>query len=137
MIQKESSIKTIVAALLGCISINNAMAQPPYDYQATVTNVVDGDTVDAVIDLGFKVTTTQRLRLARVDTPERHQAGWSEAKNFTDNFLKGKQVIVRTTKVSKFGYYLAEIYADGQNISDALIKSKHGRYYDGGTKEAW
>ena len=113
------------------------MAQPPYDYQAAVTNVVDGDTVDAVIDLGFKVTTTQRLRLARVDTPERNQPGWAEAKNFTDSFLKGKQVIVRTTKVSKFGYYLAEIYVDGQNISDALIKSKHGRYYDGGTKEAW
>jgi len=83
------------------------------------------------------VTTAQRLRLARVDTPERTQPGWSEAKNFTEKSLKGKAVIVRTNKVSKYGYYLAEIYVDGQNISDSLIKLNLGRPYDGGTKEQW
>lgn len=129
-------ISCVAAICIASIS-SDLVAQPSYDYQAIITNVVDGDTVDAVIDLGFKVTTAQRLRLARVDTPERTQPGWSEAKNFTEKSLKGKAVIVRTNKVSKYGYYLAEIYVDGQNISDSLIKLNLGRPYDGGTKEQW
>lgn len=136
--KKESGMKIIISVYLMLLAISfNAVAQPPYDYQAVVTNVVDGDTVDAVIDLGFKVTTSQRLRLARVDTPERNQSGWSEAKAFTEKLIKGKSVIIRTSKVSKFGYYLAEIYVDGQNVSDSLIQSKLGRAYDGGSKEPW
>jgi len=44
--------------------------------------VVDGDTVDALVDLGFKIQTIQRLRLARVNTPERSQPAYTEAKEF-------------------------------------------------------
>ena len=44
--------------------------QPEYLYRARVINVVDGDTFDAEIDLGFYVKTTQRFRLSRIDTPE-------------------------------------------------------------------
>ena len=41
-----------------------------YKYKATVGRVVDGDTVDVVIDLGFKITTNQRIRLEGINTPE-------------------------------------------------------------------
>ena len=44
--------------------------RPNFSYKATVLRVVDGDTVDAEIDLGFRMKTTQRLRLKGIDTPE-------------------------------------------------------------------
>ena len=105
-----------------------------YEYVGAVTNVVDGDTVDVTVDLGFKVTTAQRLRLAGVDTPERNQAGFNEAKAFTESMIGGKLVTIKTHKVSKFGYYLADITIDGKNLSQELIAAGHGRPYDGGKK---
>lgn len=110
------------------------MENDMYEYIGTVTNVVDGDTVDVTVDLGFKVTTAQRLRLAGVDTPERNQAGFNEAKAFTEAMIGGKLVSIKTHKVSKFGYYLADIYVDGKNVSQELIAVGLGKPYDGGKK---
>lgn len=107
---------------------------PDYAYRATILNVVDGDTVDAIIDLGFRMTTTQRLRLARVDTPERNQPGYAEAKALTERLASGKPAAIRTIKVSKWGYYLAEVTVGGQNLSDALLQARLAKPYDGGTK---
>ena len=56
-----------------------------YQYKAEVVRIVDGDTIDVVIDLGFKITTNQRIRFARINTPEtytvkknseEYQKGW-------------------------------------------------------------
>ena len=41
-----------------------------YDYKAEIVKVVDGDTIDVLVDLGFRITTHQRLRLKNIDTPE-------------------------------------------------------------------
>ena len=49
-----------------------------YIYQATCTRVVDGDTIDADIDLGFRMLRRERLRLLGIDTPERGQKNWKE-----------------------------------------------------------
>lgn len=106
----------------------------PYEYRATIINVVDGDTIDAVVELGFKITTTQRIRLARVDTPEKNQPRFEEAKKHTAALIGGKQVKLRTVKMSKWGYYLGEITIDGKNISDSLIAAGLAKPYDGGTK---
>lgn len=105
-----------------------------YEYVGQVVNVVDGDTVDVVVDLGFKVTTAQRLRLAGVDTPERNQAGFIEAKDFVQSMIGGKLVTIKTHKVSKFGYYLADIVIDGKNVSQELIATGLGKPYEGGKK---
>ena len=106
-----------------------------YEYKATVENVVDGDTIDLVVDLGFKIQTKQRVRLARVDTPERAQANYQTAKDFVKNAVLGKAVAVKTDKVSKWGYYLAEVMFDGKNLNDELFNAGLAKYYDGGHKE--
>lgn len=106
-----------------------------YEYTAQVTNVVDGDTIDVVVDLGFKIKTAQRLRLARVDTPERHQADYDTAKKFTKDLLLNKDVFIRTHKVSKWGYYLVDVIHQGQDVADILIAANLGRPYDGGKKQ--
>lgn len=105
-----------------------------YEYKAKVVNVVDGDTVDAVIDLGFKVAVTQRLRLDRIDTPERGQDGYTEAKVFVADMVLNKECTLKTYKVSKWGYYLADIFVQGRSLSDALVSVGLAKPYDGGKK---
>lgn len=105
-----------------------------YEYKAKVTNVVDGDTLDALVDLGFKVQTLQRLRLARVDTPERAQPGYGAARDFVKQLVEGKDVTMRTHKVSKWGYFLADISIEGRDIADMLLAAGLAKAYDGGTK---
>jgi micrococcal nuclease len=105
-----------------------------YEYKARVVNVVDGDTVDAVIDLGFKVSINQRLRLDRIDTPERGEPGYVEAKAFVFDMVGGKEVTLKTYKVSKWGYYLADILLQGKSVSDALVSAGLAKHYDGGKK---
>lgn len=106
-----------------------------YEYMAQVVNVVDGDTVDVVVDLGFKIKTAQRLRLARVDTPERHEANFATARQFMKDLLLNKDVFIRTHKVSKWGYYLVDIIHEGQDVADILIAASLGLPYDGGKKQ--
>lgn len=107
-----------------------------FTYKATVENVVDGDTLDVVIDLGFKVTTRQRVRLARIDTPEKGQPGFAAAGDAVRELVLSKTVTVVTEKVSKWGYYLASVsLADGTDLSAALIARGLGKNYAGGKKE--
>lgn len=106
-----------------------------YTYNAKVYNVVDGDTVDAEIDLGFKVRTKQRLRLIGIDTPERGQPGYTEAATFVAEQLYGKDIMVQTFKVSKFGYYLARIVLpDNRVLNDELIERGLAKPYHGEKK---
>ena len=106
-----------------------------YEYKATVENVVDGDTVDVLVDLGFKTSTRQRVRLARIDTPERSQPGYAAARDFVREAVLNKPVMLKTEKVSKWGYYLAEVtLEDGRNLNDTLVQAQLARYYDGGKK---
>ena len=105
-----------------------------YNYKAEVYNVVDGDTVDVMVDLGFKMYTKQRIRLAGIDTPERGQKGFQEAKDALTNFVLNKEVLVTTYKSSKYGYYLADIEFDNQKINSLMIEEGYARPYFGGTK---
>lgn len=106
-----------------------------YDYKAMCVRVVDGDTVDLQIDLGFSMTTKQRVRLAHIDTPERGQAGYEEAKLALAEAIQFKLVRVKTLKPSKFGYYLAEISVDGcSDVNDMMIKRGFAKPYEGGAK---
>lgn len=105
-----------------------------YEFDAIVCNVVDGDTVDALVDLGFRMYTRQRLRLAGLDTPERGQVGFQEAKQFLTDKVLNRSVVIKTTKPSKYGHYLAELYLDSVNINSLLLENGYAKPYDGGTK---
>lgn len=96
-----------------------------YRYKATVDRWVDGDTVDVVIDLGFKVQTAQRLRLYGINTPERGQPGFDAATDFARaRAPKGSTVEVKSYKTGKFGRWLAMIYVpnEAQSINRALVE---------------
>jgi micrococcal nuclease len=99
-----------------------------YTYKATIINVIDGDTVDAIIDMGFKIHTTQRLRLNRIDTEEMHDPNLEkrklavEAKEYLKNTLLNKEVIIETRKSDSFGRWLAEIVCEDININNVLLE---------------
>lgn len=105
-----------------------------YEYKAKIFNVVDGDTVDATVDLGFKVQIMQRLRLSRIDTPERGQPGYAAARDFVKQLVEGKDVIIRSHKASKWGYFLADVVIDGRDVAEMLLAAGLAKAYDGGTK---
>ena len=109
-----------------------------YSYKAIVTNVVDGDTVDVNVDLGFKVYSKQRIRLAGIDTPERGQPGYQEAKDRVTELVLNKQVFLTTFKASKFGYYLGIVVPEdtGFDINTTLLAENLAKVYDGGKKES-
>lgn len=89
-----------------------------WDYEGTVVRWVDGDTVDLTvakeIDIGFHIHQraeyTGRFRLVTVDTPERGQPGYHEAREFCESWLPpGAAVDVTTYKTDSFGRWLADL----------------------------
>ena len=100
-----------------------------YVRKAYVTNIVDGDTLDAVVDCGYRITTEQRFRLEGVDTPEKGQEGFHEAKQFAINELLGQEVSIKSTKADSFGRYLGTIFYDKGNFNEKLIEFGYAKPY--------
>lgn len=114
--------------------------QPQYLYSAVITKVVDGDTLDATVDLGFNIFTNIRFRLYGLDTPEIHSADptlratANKAKQLVETLLN-KSVTIKTYKPDKYGRWLAEIYIDGgSSINKQLLEQNLAVPYFGGTK---
>jgi micrococcal nuclease len=112
-----------------------------FEYFARVHEIIDGDTLDVSVDLGFHIQHIIRLRLYGIDTPELKSKDANErqlanlaAKKLTD-LLEGKVVTVKTHKSSdKYGRYLAEIIHDGVNINKLLLTEGLAKEYYGGKK---
>jgi len=114
-----------------------------YRYYGTVIRVIDGDTCDTEIFLGFDVSIKQRLRLFGVDTPETRTRDLKEkkkglaAKEFVKKRIEGKKVIIDVTKgTGKYGRYLATIfYGDYQkDLNKELVRKRHAKKYLGGKR---
>lgn len=112
-----------------------------YEYAAELVAVVDGDTVDLKVDLGFHVYKVDRFRLLGINTPEHGQSGFQEAKDevakwFADR--SGKQIFIRTRKdkKEKYGRFLATVLeADAaQSLNDLLVSKGLAKTYDGGPR---
>jgi micrococcal nuclease len=120
-----------------------------FEYKATVEEIIDGDTIDVLIDLGFRVSSHQRIRLVGVDTPEIHssdpdkRAKAQAAKAFTTAWVESHEgrVIVKSQKPGggdKYGRWLATVYPPGATTEPALnvslISAGHAIAYGGGTR---
>jgi micrococcal nuclease len=115
-------------------------------YVRKVENVVDGDTIDVLIDLGFDILFQSRVRLAGIDTPEsrtrdlKEKALGIESKEYLKKALKdAKSVVIKTEKMNsteKFGRILGWIYVNGDTVSlnDMMINDGYAWGYMGDTK---
>lgn len=97
----------------------------PYHYKAKILRVLDGDTVDVELDLGFSTYTRKQLELIGYTAPKRQQPGFDLARTYLTNCLQGKVVIVSTERSTSFGRWSAHIYVDGQNVSTLMAEFLH------------
>ena len=116
-----------------------------------INRVVDGDTIDVTIDLGFDLFKKERVRVAGVDTPEKrtrnleekelgiHATNWLK-KQLEDTIAGDEELIIRTELkggVGKYGRLLGWLYIGDDNISinEQMIAEGYAWSYDGGTKQ--
>ena len=120
----------------------------PYIYRIrTISKVVDGDTIDASIDLGFDISLEKRIRLAGIDTPEsrttnvKEKAMGLESKEWLKKTLEGaKDILIKTElpdSTEKYGRIIGHLFINGQDTSlnNQMITSGYALAYDGSTKD--
>ena len=114
-----------------------------YEYRAIIRRVVDGDTVDITLDLGFDILYNNRIRLLGIDTPESRTRDLEEKKlglaakdRVKELCPVGSTVTVKTTKDGrgKFGRILGEIYVGDVNVNKLLVEEGNAVEYFGGKK---
>ena len=123
-----------------------------YNFRVTKINrVIDGDTIDVTLDLGFSLTKKERVRIAGVDTPEKRTRDKEEKELGIDatNWLKDKikdtltgdnELTIRTELVGgvgKYGRLLGWLYVgdDDYSLNEQMITEGYAWPYDGGTKQ--
>jgi len=131
------------------------MDKDPYIYRIkSVLKVVDGDTIDAAIDLGFDISLTKRIRLAGIDTPEsrttdvKEKALGLEVKEWLKKRLEGQTDIIVKTELpdstEKYGRILGHLFIGDKEVSavnkkksvnNQMIEEGYAWEYDGGTKK--
>lgn len=99
-----------------------------------VVKIVDGDTIDVDVDLGFHINVLTRFRLARINAPEirgKEREEGLKSKEFLIELLWEKDVIIKSEKYKgKWGRWIAEVEIDGQNVSDLLVQRGLAKYVD-------
>ena len=123
-----------------------------YEYKCTVDRVVDGDTIDVEVDLGFDIIHRARVRMMGIDTPESRTRNKAEkvlglaSKARLKELLANRRVKLETSKEGKgkFGRILATVWTSDKkgveeyvNINEKLIEEGHARPYFGGSKVPW
>ena len=116
-----------------------------YEYGCQVTRVVDGDTIDVDLDLGFDIIYKCRVRLYGIDTPESRTRNKDEkvrgklaAKFLQDAISNGKNVILQTQlkdSKGKFGRVLASVVVDEININQQMVTNHLAVRYEGQNKK--
>jgi micrococcal nuclease len=117
-----------------------------YKYRCKVLRVVDGDTVDVDIDLGFGIWVhRERIRVMGIDTPESRTRDLTEkafglaAKEFVKSLMPiGSSQIIKTQKdkTGKFGRVLGDFIIEGKLLTEHMIENCHAVPYHGENKES-
>ncbi len=116
-----------------------------YEYSCKVERVVDGDTIDVILDLGFSVSYKSRVRLYGIDTPESRTRNKDEkargklASAFLSKAIEiADQVVIRTElkdSRGKFGRVLGTVVCDGEDINQGMVDGGFAVKYYGQSKK--
>ena len=116
----------------------------PFSYNATVVKIIDGDTVDALVDVGFSIMTKKRIRFRGINTPESRTRDKEEkvrglaAKDRVVELLSenDNKFVLKSHGVGKYGRCLGELFVDGheESINQVLVNEGHAVEYWGGKR---
>lgn len=115
---------------------------PSYLYLATVNKVIDGDTIDCIVDLGFSVFSKIRFRLYGIDTPEKTSKILevrelaNQATAFVKSAIEGKLVTIQSVEKDKYGRWLAIVHIDSvqPTMNEQLVSLGLAKQYFGDSK---
>ena len=124
-----------------------------YIYRAKLDRVVDGDTIDAMIDVGFDIWVKKRIRYMGIDTWESRTRDLDEKKKGLAAKARNKELLEKVTSKSgyfrlksyglgKYGRVLGEIFIQDEdkneiNVNQLLVLEGHAYVYEGGTKKVF
>ena len=119
-----------------------------HNYSAKLLRVVDGDTCDAMIDLGFNTWVKKRIRFKGVDCWESRTRDLDEkkkglaAKAYTKELLENSdegKFVLKSYGLGKYGRVLADLFVKGheQSVNQLLIENGHAYEYEGGKKKVF
>ena len=132
-----------------CFNTYNKMEK--YIYRGKLERVVDGDTIDALIDVGFDIWIKKRIRYSGIDTWESRTRNLEEKAKGLEAKARNKELLMEVSSkpgyfrlksfgVGKYGRVLGEIYIEDKegkqyNINKTLISEGHAYIYEGGKKK--
>ena len=132
---------------------NKKIKMEKYIYRGKLERVVDGDTIDALIDVGFDIWIKKRIRYSGIDTWESRTRDLDEKKKGLAAKARNKELLkeissksgyfrLKSHGVGKYGRVLGEIFIEDSegkqwNINETLIAEGHAYVYDGGTKKVF
>ena len=116
-----------------------------YIYRGKLERVVDGDTIDALIDVGFDIWVKKRIRYKGIDTWESRTRNLEEKKLGLAAKDRNKELLEKVSSkpgyfrlksygVGKYGRVLGELYINDVNINQLMVKEGHAEEYDGGKR---
>lgn len=109
--------------------------QRNFENTALVSRVIDGDTFDADVDVGFHIQTRQRFRIRGIDAPEKNQPGFLESTTALKNLIEGRTITIRSFKTDVFGRWLADVFlitaTRTENIASYMVSKKFAKLYAG------
>tara|TARA_Y100000310_G_scaffold342092_1_gene443742 strand:+ start:2232 stop:2600 length:369 start_codon:yes stop_codon:yes gene_type:complete len=116
----------------------------PFSYNATIVKIIDGDTVDALVDVGFSIMTKKRIRFRGINTPESRTRDKEEkvrglaAKDRVVELLSenDNKFVLKSYGVGKYGRCLGELFVEGheESVNQVLINEGHAVEYWGGKR---
>ena len=134
-------------------ALKNLKIMDKYIYRGKLERVVDGDTIDALIDVGFDIWIKKRIRYSGIDTWESRTRDLAEKAKGLEAKARNKELLMEISSksgyfrlksygVGKYGRVLGEIFiedAEGKqwNINETLITEGHAYVYDGGKKKVF
>ncbi len=123
------------------------MAQLHFYKVKEVIKIVDGDTVDLLIDLGFETYRKTRVRMSGINAWESRTKNLKEKelglaakdrlRELCEQAMEKESLKILSTKKEKYGRYLGVLYGNGKNINDLLVSEGHAHLYDGGKRKKY
>ena len=101
-----------------------------YIRSVIIDRIVDGDTLHISCDLWYDIRKKEKIRLARINCPEKNTEVWKKIKEYMQKYIWSEWVI-QSLKYDKYGRWLAELYINEKNISDELLSLWYAKERDG------